>query len=232
MEGSSELKVTQISGIVINAVTLARGGKTLFKDMSWGLQPGRFLAVTGPSGSGKSSLLACLRGTLAPTKGTVALGSEDGMSVATVFQHLRLASESSVLTNVLCGRLGLYPWWRTLFGFSEDAREEAFAICTEFGLGDIAHKAVKNISGGERQRTAIARALFQSPKILLADEPTSNLDGALARQVLTRFRRMCTDSGCTVVAVLHDRDLVEEFADHELEIGPFDTRGWRYRIVE
>lgn len=212
-------------------ITLARGGKTLFTGMSWELPHGKFLAVTGPSGSGKSSLLACLRGTLSPISGTSELVPSDGMSVGTVFQHLRLAAESSVLTNVLCGRLGGYHWWQTLFGFSEADRQEANAICTELGLNTIVHKAVKNVSGGERQRTAIARALFQSPRILLADEPTSNLDRALALQVLERFRRLSKEDGCCVISVLHDRELVERFADYELSIGSDNGSGWSFRTI-
>ena len=215
----------------LSEVTLARGGKTLFSGMTWELPPGKFLAVTGPSGVGKTSLLACLRGTLRPESGKAELFPSDGTAVGTVFQHLRLAAESSVLTNVLCGRLGGYPWWRTLFGFSELDRQEAYAVCTELGLSQIVHKAVKNISGGERQRTAIARALFQSPRILLADEPTSNLDRALAVQVLERFRRLSKDEGCCVISVLHDRELVEQFADHELTIGAPDGVGWSFRKI-
>ena len=218
--------------IAVSGLALKRGGKRLFCDMTWKMPRGSFLAVTGPSGAGKTSLLACLRGTLPPAEGSCDLGGDTSIAIGTVFQHLRLTAESSVLTNVLCGRLGHYPWWRTLFGFSSADQNDAYRFLNELGLGPLAYKPVKNISGGEQQRTAIARVLFQTPRMILADEPTSNLDHVLAQQVLERFRGLCTERSCTVISVLHDRDLVERFADLELQIGVQDEKQWRLRRIE
>lgn len=212
-------------------LSLERGGKLLFERMSWSLAAGRFLAVTGPSGSGKTSLLACLRSSLIPSAGKVTFGIGDPRLIGTIFQHLRLTGELSVLTNVLCGCLGDHPWWKTLFSFGPDNKQRAYKIISELGLADLARKPVRRISGGEQQRTAIARVLLQDPTIILADEPTSNLDLGLAEQVLARFRVLCTQRGRTVISVLHDRDLVERFADLELKIDPDYDNGWMIRTI-
>jgi len=196
--------------------------------MSWQLPRGKFLAVTGASGAGKSSLLACLGGTVAPTGGAFSLAADSERAVGMIFQNYRLTANSSVLTNVLCGRLGAYRWWQTLFSFAESERREAFRILRELGLEKLVHREVRQISGGEQQRTAVARALLQNPEIILADEPTSNLDAALARRVLSLLRRKCVEEKRTVIAVLHDGRMVEEFADYELKIGAEHENGWSF----
>lgn len=215
----------------VERLSLERGGKRLFKRMSWKLPAGRFLAVTGPSGSGKTSLLACLRGQIQPSDGNVYFADDLPTSIGTVFQHLRLTNELSVLTNVLCGCLGSQPWWKTLFAFGSPEKQNAFELIKELGLADLCHKPVRSISGGEQQRTAIARVLMQDPSVVLADEPTSNLDLKLAEQVLSRFRLLCVERGKTVIAVLHDSDLVERFADEELKIGSAFADGWSLRKI-
>ena len=166
---------------------------------------------------------------ITPSDGECHLNVESRSLVGTVFQHLRLTNELSVLTNVLCGRLGNYGWQRTLFGFTTSDRLQAFQIITELGIADLAHKPVKNISGGEQQRTAIARVLFQDPEIILADEPTSDLDPALSLKIMGMLRTLCREGEKTVVAVMHDRELVEEFADIELSL--MADRSWTIRNI-
>ncbi|MDQ3321254.1 MAG: ATP-binding cassette domain-containing protein [Acidobacteriota bacterium] len=203
----------------------------LFEKMTWQLPRGKFLAVTGASGAGKSSLLACLGGGVAPTDGEFKLAGDDSKSIGFVFQNFRLTANLSVLINVLCGKLGAYNWWQTIFSFSEDDRQTAFAILRELGLEKLAHRQVRKISGGEQQRTAAARVLLQNPPIILADEPTSNLDAALADKVLTILRRGCAEQNQTIVCVLHDARLVEKFADYELRIGADYKDGWSFRQI-
>ncbi len=215
----------------VRGLALARGGRRLFGEMSWELPRGKFLAVTGPSGVGKSSLLACIRGTLEPMEGEVTLAAADPKAIGIIFQHLRLSNNLTVLTNVLCGRLGRYPWWRSLVGFGEADRVAAFAVIGRLGIGGLCHKPVRNISGGEQQRTAVARVLFQEPDVILADEPTSDLDHALARSVLSEFRQLCRTKNATVICVMHDDRMVAEFADLELRLDADKPNGWEMREV-
>lgn len=213
------------------SLCLRRGEKLLFEQMSWQLPPGKFLAVTGASGAGKSSLLACLSGSAEPAAGAFNLSVTDSKSVGLVFQNFRLTANLSVLTNVLCGKLGDYAWWQTLFSFAEPDRRAAFAILRELGLEKLVHRPVRKISGGEQQRTAVARVLLQDPDIILADEPTSNLDRQSAKLVLSRLRRRCTEKNRAVVCVLHDARQVEDFADYELKIGAEYQNGWIWREI-
>jgi phosphonate transport system ATP-binding protein len=213
------------------SLCLKRGEKPLFEQMTWQLPPGKFLAVTGASGAGKSSLLACLSGSVEPAGGAFHLSVADSKSLGVIFQNYRLTTNSSVLTNVLCGKLGDYAWWQTLFSFAEPDRRAAFAILRELGLEKLVHRQVRKISGGEQQRTAVARVLLQDPRIILADEPTSNLDREAAKLVLSHLRRRCTEKNRTVVCVLHDARMIEDFADYELKIGAEYRNGWIWREI-
>ncbi len=227
----TQIQTTQNFAVEIRSLTLKRGEKLLFEKMSWRLPRGKFLAVTGASGAGKSSFLACLGGIIAPAAGAFKLAAADSKSIGFVFQNFRLTANLSVLKNVLCGKLGAYNWWQTLFAFAEDERQKAFAILCELGLQSLAHRKVRRISGGEQQRTAVARTLLQNPEIILADEPTSNLDADLAKRVLSLLRRKCEQENCTIVAVLHDARMVEDFADYELKIGADYENSWSFRQI-
>jgi phosphonate transport system ATP-binding protein len=223
---------TRAFAVETRSLALRRGEKMLFEQMSWQLLPGKFLAVTGASGAGKSSLLDCLRGVVAPLDGEFKLFADDLKSIGFVFQNFRLTANLSVLINVLCGKLGDYAWWQTLFSFSGNDRRTAFAILRELGLEKLVHRQVRKVSGGEQQRVAVARVLLQNPRIILADEPTSNLDAALADKVLTIMRRGCAEQNQTIVCVLHDARLVEKFADYELQIGAEYKDGWSFRQIQ
>jgi phosphonate transport system ATP-binding protein len=224
----TEIHTTQNFAVETNSLALTRGEKLLFEKMTWQLPRGNFMAITGASGAGKSSLLACLGGIISQEAGHFKLAA-DPKSIGFVFQNFRLTGNLSVLKNVLCGKLGAYHWWQTLFSFSESDKLKAFQILHELGLENLVHRQVRKVSGGEQQRTAIARVLVQDAEIILADEPTSNLDAKLAKRVLTILRRLCTEKNCTVIAVLHDARMVEDFADYELKIGEEYENGWSFR---
>jgi len=216
------------AAVSVNGLSITRAVRTLFDQMSWTLPPGSFLAVTGPSGAGKSSLLSCLAGELEASNGSIDLQDR---SVGCVFQDFRLSTNLSVLNNVLCGSLGRYTWWNTLIRFDAAERMDAFEVIRSLGLAELVHKPVSNVSGGEQQRTAVARALMQRPDVILADEPTSQLDTDTARIVLGKLREAAR-AGKTVIAVLHDSRLVADFADSELVIDSGLVNGWEFRKVE
>lgn len=197
---------------------------TLVNEIDLAIQPGEFVAVTGPSGSGKSSLLYLLGLLDLPTAGEVLIQgrSTSRMDEAAraharlsllgfVFQFHFLLPEFSALDNVLLPMRAL--------GALDGAamRERASSLLGSLGLTEHAHKLPGQMSGGQRQRVAIARALANNPQVVLADEPTGNLDTASGRQVLGIFRKLVDETGRAVVIVTHDMDLAAE-ADRHVRI--------------
>jgi phosphonate transport system ATP-binding protein len=224
----------------IKNLGLKRNDRWLFRGLNWEVPRGSVVAVVGPSGVGKSSLLNCLAGLTTPHEGDMTFTCNAGCShkagdyqkrVGIVFQKLLLSENSSVLRNVLCGRLARYPWWKTLFHFPRRDKEEAALLLADLGLGSHIHKRAADISGGEQQRAAVARALFQEPELLLADEPVSNLDAYLCGRVLGILRQEAKRNGRTVFCVLHDPALLERFADYALSLDPMNPEKWRIREI-
>lgn len=219
----------------IRGLGLNRGGRWLFRNLDYEIPRGSFTAIIGPSGAGKSSFLGCLAGLSTPdegkclyhcldqcvgcTQGTAHAPVEWQRRIGIVFQDYRLIANNSPLSNVLCGRLGRYPWWRTFTGFSRQDRRAAMNLMENLGLAGCHRARTRQLSGGEQQRVAMARALFQEADLLLADEPVSNLDEALSLRVLERLRTEAREHQRTVLCVLHDPELVRRFADQVLHIG-------------
>jgi len=171
------------------------------------IQPGEWVAIVGPSGCGKSTLLNLIAGLDRPTSGTVRVAGIDlsvldeealarwrRRTIGIVFQFFQLLPTLTALENV---QLPL-----TLAGRPR-ARARARELLEAVGLGHAAHRLPSELSGGERQRVAIARALANDPQLLLADEPTGNLDSETGTAVLTLFER-AWQAGTTVVLVTHD----------------------------
>jgi putative ABC transport system ATP-binding protein len=169
-----------------------------------------FIAVTGPSGCGKSTLLNLLGGLDRPSRGEIELAGRrvDGFSEARwalvrrreigfVFQFFNLIGNLSVADNVeLPGLLAGLP--------ARDARQRRAELLDSLGIAEYAGSAPGRLSGGQQQRVAIARALINRPRVLLADEPTGNLDSASARDVMALLRAAHDERGQTIVLVTHD----------------------------
>jgi len=219
---------------------IKRGDRWLFRNVNVTIPRGKFVAIVGPSGVGKTSLLSCLAGMLKSSEGEVEYRCLNNCchspfdfqkKIGIIFQSYMLTPNNTVLSNVLCGRLGRYPWWRTLFSFPATDKKEATHILHDLGLSRCIPRWVAEISGGEQQRTAIARALFQQPELFLADEPVSNLDVYLTGRVLGILRQEATTNRRTVLCVLHNPELVERFADLVLSFDPVNPEGWRLREI-
>ena len=197
---------------------------TLVADIDLAVMPGEFVAITGPSGSGKSSLMYLLGLLDVPTRGEVRIGGRDTATIGEdaraslrlahlgfVFQFHFLLPEFSALDNVMLPM-------RALGRLSEPARRDrAAALLASLGLGDHAHKRPDQLSGGQRQRVAIARALANDPPVILADEPTGNLDTASTDQVLGILRGLVETMEKAVVVVTHDPGLAAR-ADRRVSI--------------
>lgn len=175
------------------------------------IAPGEFVAILGPSGSGKSTLLALMAGLDRPSGGEVMLDghpiqnlSEDDLAllrrrmIGFVFQSFQLLGNLTARENVL---LPL-----ELAG-ARDARARADALLLAVGLGERGHHYPSQLSGGEQQRVALARAFGPKPPILLADEPTGNLDRATGSVVLETLQELRRETGTTLVLVTHDPEV-------------------------
>ena len=191
-------------------------GVTLVADASLKVERGEFIAITGPSGSGKSSLLYLLGLLDRPTEGRVLLEGRDTASLSAaelanlrlarlgfVFQFHFLLPEFSTLDNVLIPirRLGRLK--------DAAARAQAMKLLEALGMAEAAAKLPEQLSGGMRQRAAIARALANDPAIILADEPTGNLDTRNAAAVFDIFQRLAAEEGRAILVVTHDAELAK-----------------------
>lgn len=201
------------------------GGVRALSDVSLQVREGEFLAVLGLSGSGKSTLLRCVNRLVDPTEGRVFIFGEEitaaaGSSLrrvrcqaAMIFQQFNLVKRHSVIDNVLSGALGRSPLVSSLFlRFSAAERERAMACLDRVGLADRWRSRADALSGGQQQRVAVARALMQSPRVILADEPVASLDPALRHSVMRHIEALNREEGLTVLCSLHDIDLVTRYA--------------------
>ncbi|MFZ4747161.1 MAG: ABC transporter ATP-binding protein [Sphingomonas sp.] len=179
--------------------------------------PGTFTCVAGPSGAGKTTLLSIIAGVLAPTSGTVSHGKTPVTSlsrpqrqqwrnkeVALVFQTCRLIDVLTVAEHMaLVGRLRSRP----------DATASGLAWVEKLGLGHRLSQRPADLSGGEKQRVALAQALAAAPSLLLADEPTAALDPVNARTVAEAIGHYARESGAVVIAVSHDATMFDAASD-------------------
>jgi putative ABC transport system ATP-binding protein len=191
------------------------------RDVSLALDPGEVVLIMGPSGSGKTTLLSMLGALLKPSEGTIRLGDDiiseldearlPGIRLRRfgfIFQDFNLLSALSVLDNVaIVAELGGMR--------RRAAREKARRILGDLGLAARLHFLPEKLSGGEKQRVAIARALINDPTLILADEPTANLDSKLGHEIMRLLRRIAREQGRAVVIVSHDHR-IREIADRVL----------------
>ena len=208
----------QLRGI---SKTVQSGGRplTILHPLDLTIGAGEFMAVVGPSGSGKSTLLGLLAGLDAPTSGEILIDGTDitrlgedelarlrGEKIGFVFQFFHLVPSLTAFENILVP---------TEIAGRRDATARAKTLLDEVGLADRGHHYPSQLSGGEQQRVAIARALANDPPIVLADEPTGNLDSTTGRHIMDILLHVRRSRQTTLVLVTHDAELAS-IADSRL----------------
>jgi phosphonate transport system ATP-binding protein len=185
---------------------------------------GEVLGLIGPSGAGKSTLIRCVNRLVQPSAGRIILEGQDlgqldstelrlaRRHIGMIFQEYALVERLTVMENLLSGRLGYTGFWASWFRkFDGQDIEQAFALLDRVGLSGMENKRADALSGGQRQRVGIARALMQSPKLLLVDEPTASLDPKTSRQVMRLILELCEERGLAAIVNIHDVVLATEF---------------------
>jgi len=213
--------LTTSPALSVRGLTKRYGDRVVLEGFDLDVRAGEVVSILGANGSGKSTSLRCISGLTKFDSGQVSVVGRDVRSgehvpeIAMVFQKIHLVPRLTALENVCAGALGRLSFWQAWVprAFAADVREEAMACLDRVGLAGRAHDRASRLSGGQQQRVAVARALCQRAKVLLADEPVSALDPAAAEQVMRLLRSLADDDGIAVAAVLHQPDLARRHCD-------------------
>ncbi len=214
--------------IHIRSLSRTFGGTKALKNISLSVHKGEMVALIGASGSGKSTLLRHISGLMVSDKGAGSvrvLGDpiqqhgkiasrirHSRINIGMIFQQFNLVERLPVHTNVMLGALGRIPLWRSLLGlFPSRVREEALEALARVGIAEKAFQRASTLSGGQQQRAAIARAMVQKAKVLLADEPIASLDPEASRRVMELLTQVNQQDGITVVVTLHQVDFAIKY---------------------
>ena len=210
---------------VKNLTKVYDDGTVALDNVSFNVPDGEFLVVIGLSGAGKSTLLRCINHLVKPTHGEIIwngvniadLSGEElrkvRRKIGMIFQNFNLVKRSSVMKNVLSGRLGYTSSLTSILGgFSNQDRKQAIEVMERLGITNQAKKRADELSGGQQQRVGIARALMQEPQIILADEPVASLDPVLAHSILLNLEKLNKEDNITIICSLHYLDLVQRYA--------------------
>jgi phosphonate transport system ATP-binding protein len=204
-------------------------GRRALNNVCLQIEQGEMVALIGASGSGKSTLLRHIAGLMpadaqgesfvevngrcVQRDGRVESGVRQTRSgIGFVFQQFNLVDRLPVLVNVLVGSLHRMPWWRALTGwFTSQERALALQALGRVGIAECHAQRASTLSGGQQQRAAIARALVQGARVVLADEPIASLDPESSRNVMEILQRICREDGCTVVVSLHQVEMARRY---------------------
>ncbi len=215
-------------------LTVGYHGEPVLEGVSFTVETGATLALVGRSGCGKTTLLKTLAGILDPLDGEATIHgtrvphSPPGGELGYIPQSLGLVMHETVLTNVLHGRLSDLGAIRSLLGrFPTDAKTDARDAIERVGLGGYEQRRVKELSGGQRRRVAIARAFVQEPRVLLADEMLSELDSETAHSIVDCLATLQAETDMAAVIVEHNLTVANDISDTVLRLG---TGGIEERI--
>ena len=200
-------------------------GKLALDGVDLTVNAGELVTILGSNGSGKTTLLRCVARLLDPCEGEVLVDGRDlarlngeplrqaRLALAMVFQRANLVRRRSVLANVVSGTLGRNrTWWTALGGLPAEELPLAHELLRKVGVEQLGRQRADTLSGGQAQRAAIARALAQRPKLVLADEPVASLDPEAAEEIMRLLRQLAIDSGLAVLCVLHQPALALRYS--------------------
>lgn len=201
------------------------------KDIDLKIMPGEFVVVVGLSGAGKSTLMRAVNRLHDISAGDIKIDGESitqakgkqllhiRRKIGMIFQNFNLVGRATVLKNVLTGRVGYYPTWKMVLGlFSSEDKQRAFQALQTVELADKVYTRADQLSGGQQQRVSIARALTQSPSLILADEPIASLDPQTTKRVMDDLRHINQTMGITVLVNLHQVELAQEYGSRIIGI--------------
>ena len=222
--------MTQDAVLQVRGVSKTFGKRRALDGVSLDVTKGEMVALIGPSGSGKSTLLRSIDGlqtidgpggtitafgTTTQAKGRVGDKVRDArIRIGFIAQQFNLVGRLSLFTNVALGSLGRIGYLQGLFGrWPEETKQAAMQALHRVGISDYAGQRANTLSGGQQQRGAIARALVQKAKVILADEPVASLDPVAARKVMEILRELNRQDGLTVIVTLHQVDYAMRYCD-------------------
>jgi len=233
---------TKSQGVTVSAVVVEglsktfRGGKRALKDVSVSIGGGEMVALIGASGSGKSTLIRHVAGLVQADResgcrvmvadrpvqcgGKLTTEARDiRREIGVIFQQFNLVGRLPVLTNVLTGVLGRIPALRGTFGlFTRDERISAMQALARVGIAETARQRASTLSGGQQQRAAIARAMVQGARVVLADEPIASLDPASAKRVMETLSEINRNDGITVMVSLHQVEYARRYCPRTIAL--------------
>ena len=195
------------------------GGPKVLDNISFQVEDGEFLAILGNNGVGKSTMLKCFNKILEPQTGKIMLDDDDlvklsgrevAQKIAFVAQNVP-STQMTVHDMVMLGRKPYMKW-----GFTEEDHQIIHEVMDRLNIAHIRGRFLNQLSGGQRQKAMLARALAQKPKVLLLDEPTSSLDIQNQYQVLQMVKEICKENRITAIVVIHDLNLALRFCDRFL----------------
>ncbi|MED5537461.1 MAG: phosphonate ABC transporter ATP-binding protein [Pseudomonadota bacterium] len=221
--------------VLARDVSKTFGSRKALDGVSISVASGEMVALIGPSGSGKSTLLRSITGlqSIDPGKGTISVFGEtvqkDGRVTGAVrqargrlgmiFQQFNLVGRLTLFSNVMLGALGRLPTWQGLLGlWPQGDKDRAMAALHRVGVSDYAGQRANTLSGGQQQRGAIARAIVQGAKAILADEPVASLDPVSARKVMELLVELNRRDGMGVIVTLHQVDYAIRYCDRVIAL--------------
>lgn len=194
-------------------------------DVSFSVEEGEFVSIIGPSGSGKSTILRCINRLVDATQGVIMFDGHDILKAnkkelrtirtktGMIFQHYNLVERLSVIENVLHGRLGHKSTIGGVVGhYTEQEKENAFAILAKLGLTEQAYKRCDELSGGQKQRVGIARSIMQNPRLVLCDEPIASLDPNSSKVIMDHLSNINKTMKITCILNLHQVDVAMRYS--------------------